>query len=148
MKKVLVCTTACLALLVATACGGSKPAPAPAPAPAPTAPAPAPTDAAAPAGTNAELNFTLVNATGYDIKELYMSPSNVDSWEENMIPAGQVFANGSSSPITFRGFKSDVATWDLKAVEVDDAANPHIYKGLNLTQITKLTLNAEDAKVE
>jgi hypothetical protein len=132
----------CLALVAFVgACG--KPAAPPAPA-APAAPAPAPAPAAD-AGVP-ELNFVLVNATGYDIKELYMSPASANSWEENMIPAGEVFANGSSTPITFRGFKPDVALWDLKAVEA--SGDPHEYRGLKLTEITKLTLNAEDATIE
>ncbi len=133
-----------------SACGGAKPAePAAAPAPAPAAPAPPP-QAAAPATdtmqTESALDFELVNATGYDIKELYLSPSDVKNWEENMVPAGELFKNASSTKISFTGYKSDVELWDLKAVE--DNGDEHVYDDLKLTAINKLTLNAEDATIE
>lgn len=73
-----------------TACGGS--APTPASAPSTTAPAPAEAavadDAAEPDDTNTDLNFTLVNATDYDIEKLYLSPSSSNEWEANS--AGKV----------------------------------------------------------
>lgn len=143
--KVFFNATACLGIVLLAACG--KPAPAPAPAPVATAPAPAPADTAAVTdGSNPDLNFTLVNATGYDIKELYLSPADVKEWGENMVGEGGVFANGSSEPVTFTGFKSTVAKWDLRAVDAD--GNEHQYDDLDLTKFEKLTLNAEDAKTE
>jgi len=144
MKKVLVGVLAMMALMMLMGCGGNSEPAASAAAPAPAAPAA--DAAAAPAGTNAALNFTLVNATGYDIKELYLSPTTTKSWEENMITGGEALTNGASTPINFAGYKADVATWDLKAVDATGAE--HVYEGLKLTEITKMTLNAENATIE
>ena len=144
MKQLATVGLAIMALVAILACGGGSETAAPA---APAAPAAAPAaDAAAPAGTNATLNFTLVNATGYDIKELYLSPTTTESWEENMIAGGQTLANGASTPITFAGYKSEVATWDLKAVAA--AGQAHEYENLKLATINKMTLNAENATIE
>ena len=109
MKRILAGMLALAAMLALLACGGNDQPAAPA-APAATGAAPAGGEAAAPAGTNAALNFTLVNATGYDIKELYLAPASANTWEENMVTGGQVLANGSSLPITFSGYNSSVST--------------------------------------
>lgn len=90
MKKILFLLTACAFGLN---CGGgatnaNKPANAAANTPAnANKPASTPTPASSPAasntssektetGTNPDLDFTLVNSTGYDIKEVYIGPTS------------------------------------------------------------------------
>ena len=70
MKRMAAGMLAIVAMLALVACGGGNEQPAAPAAPATTGAAPAGGEAAAPAGTNAALNFTLVNATGYDIKDV------------------------------------------------------------------------------
>jgi hypothetical protein len=147
MKHISIWLMIGLAAAGVSACGGSKTgdtAAAPSPTAAPAVAESAAEDASEEAGST--LDFELVNATGYDIKELYLSPSTVDNWEENMVPAGQILANGSSVKVSFTGYDADVELWDLKAIEENGDA--HEYKELKLTEITKLTLNAEDATEE
>ena len=76
--------------------------------------------AAASAGSanaqEAKQDFTLVNKTGYDISELYVSPSHSDSWEEDLLAdEDDNFGDGESKSIHF---KSKVKTWLVQKDEV------------------------------
>lgn len=46
--------------------------------------------AAVPALGQVQLDFTLVNRTGYTISEVYVSPQSSDSWEEDIMEADQL----------------------------------------------------------
>ncbi len=99
--------------------------------------------AAAPAaaGTNAALNFTLANQTGVTIHRLQMSPSTTANWEEDML-GSEVMADGTERAITFNGYRTDVALWDLRVTDGEGTSIE--WRGLDLTTITKLTLRIVD----
>ncbi len=82
------------------------------------------------------LDFELVNGTGWAIKEIYVSPASVNDWQENLI--SQPMADGESYEITFSP-DADVAKWDMKIVWVDEGENV-FWKNLDLSKISKLTL--------
>ncbi len=82
------------------------------------------------------LDFELVNGTGWAIKEIYVSPASVNDWQENLI--SQPMADGESYEITFSP-DADVAKWDMKIVWVDPGEDV-FWKSLDLSKISKLTL--------
>lgn len=96
---------------------------------------------------NDALDFTLVNETGYNIKKIYIGPSNNPNWTDDMeVLHGRAFKNGTALDITFSP-KARSAKWDLR-VEWSDGDTPVNWYGLDLTSIEKLTLlyNADSGK--
>lgn len=81
-------------------------------------------------------DFTIVNKTGYPIKNVYVSEANNDSWEEDIL-GRDILAEDDSVDVEFdTGDKT--CTWDLK-VTYDDDENA-VWQGLDLCQISKVTL--------
>jgi hypothetical protein len=86
---------------------------------------------------NEKLDFSLVNKTGYGIKEIYIGPHSSDVWGENII--NDAFENGQTLNISFN--KGATATrWDIKIVWVDEGA-PVVWTNCRLAEISKLTLH-------
>ncbi len=85
-----------------------------------------------------QYDFVLVNATGYDIDEVYVSPSNQESWGRDVM--GQdVLVNGMTVKIVFNpAAESD--SWDLKIKWRDPGYPAVVWHDLDLAQINKLTL--------
>ncbi len=86
-----------------------------------------------------DLDFKLVNKTGYAIKKIYLSPTKADEWGENVVKGG--LKDGQSADISFHPAAS-AAKWDLKVewaapYESDPAVEWH---GFKLTDISKITL--------
>lgn len=111
-----------------------------APAPANTA---ATSNTAAPANTAAtegNQDFTLKNATGVEIDKVYVSPSDKDDWQEDIL--GQdTLPDGSSVEIKFSP-KEKAAMWDLR---IEDKAGTSIeWTKLNLMEISEVTLKFEN----
>ena len=64
--------------------------------------------------SNEDLDFTLVNKTGYDIKAVSVGPTGEKDWTpEDEILKGRNFPNGASLDIKFHP-KEKAAKWDLK----------------------------------
>jgi hypothetical protein len=72
--------------------------------------------AAAPAAAQQQ-NFTLVNATGYTINELYIGPVTSNRWGRDVLGTG-VLPSGRQTPITFAPGQSE-CRWDIKVVYAD-----------------------------
>ncbi len=88
---------------------------------------------------NKELDFTLVNQTGYSIKLLYIGPSNNPEWTDDMeILKGRVFRTATQMPIRFNP-KSQAKKWDIM-VKWTDGSQSAQWLGLDLTEIKKLTI--------
>lgn len=82
-------------------------------------------------------DFTLVNKTGYDISEVYVSASKADDWEEDVM-GRDVLSDGESVDISFsRGDKS--CKWDLKVVYADDDSTAE-WQGFDLCKVSKITI--------
>lgn len=95
----------------------------------------------APAAYSAELNldFELVNATGYDIKEIYIAPTSQEEWSaEDKVQLPGVLKNEGSVDLTFHP-KNTAAKWDLKIVWAEEG-DPVEWRDLNLSEISKITL--------
>ena len=87
-------------------------------------------------------DFTLVNKTGVEIHELYVLPHSADDWQEDVL--GQdTLAPGQSVHIKFSP-KEKAKLWDLKVV--DGEGNGIEWEGLNLLEISEVTLHYKDGK--
>ncbi len=97
---------------------------------------------AAGAAAQGKQDFTLHNATGKVISEVYVSPNTVNDWEEDVLEE-DVLGNGESVDISFsRTEKADF--WDLKVVFSDGKSA--IWGKLNLSQLTDLTISFKNGK--
>lgn len=82
-------------------------------------------------------DFTLINRTGYDISEVYVSPSKTDDWEEDIL-GDDSLEDGERANITFsRAGKT--CMWDLKVVYSDDDSSA-VWHDINLCQVERVTL--------
>ena len=83
-----------------------------------------------------DADFTLVNQTGYDLREVYISPANRNSWGRDRL-GKDTLDNNKSRLFTFSDNANCVQ--DLKVV-FDDDDSSSIWKGLDLCEINKLTI--------
>ena len=87
-------------------------------------------------------DFTLINQTGFDIHEVYLSPHGGDDWEEDVMGKG-ILADGQSVAIKFA--RTDkTKEWDLKVVDKDGKAI--VWEKLDFLEISKVTLHYKDGK--
>jgi len=99
------------------------------------------TENLAPATIQNKLDFELHNQTGYLIEEVYVSPSNKDDWEEDVL--GQdVLENGESVNITFT--RQRQAYWDLKVVF--KGGREAVWTKFDLSQITDIFISFKNGK--
>jgi hypothetical protein len=87
-------------------------------------------------------DFTVVNKTGVEIHELYVSPHSADNWQEDVLGA-DTLAPGKSVEITFSP-KEKAKLWDLKVV--DGEGNSIEWESLNLLEISEVTLFYKNGK--
>lgn len=81
-------------------------------------------------------DFAILNKTGYAIKHIYVSETNNNSWDEDVL-GRDVLEDGESFDLAFA--KSEkTCKWDMKAV-YDDGESV-TWQGLDLCKISKLTL--------
>ena len=86
-------------------------------------------------------DFALHNETGLEIKEVYVSPTGVDDWEEDVLGANTL-ATGESVDISFTRRREDM--WDMKVVFRSGKSN--VWTKLNLSQITDVTVSFKNGK--
>jgi hypothetical protein len=86
------------------------------------------------------LDFTLVNSTGWGIKEIYIGPSSSDEWGDSVIK--EVLKDGESLKITFHP-KATATKWDIMIVWKDGGDKVY-WKGYKLTDISKITLKYDE----
>ena len=98
--------------------------------------------AAAPATVGSAQDFTVINKTGVIIDKLYVSPSDKDEWQDDILGQDQL-ADGASVDIKFHP-KEKTAKWDLR-IE-DTKGNAIEWTDLDLTEISKLTLHYDGKK--
>lgn len=88
-------------------------------------------------------DFVLVNETGVEIHELYISRSKSDEWEEDVLGV-ETLPDGESVEITFPA-KQKGSYWDLRVVDED--GNFVEWERLKLSEISKLTLYIKKGEV-
>jgi hypothetical protein len=88
---------------------------------------------------NPELDFTIVNKTGYDVKALYIGASGTGDWtKDDEVLKGRAFPNGKSFDIKFSP-RAKAEKWDIM-VDWSDGSGKEEWLNLKLTEITKVTL--------
>jgi hypothetical protein len=87
---------------------------------------------------DARQDFVLVNRTGYDVSEVYVSPSKTDDWEEDVL-GDEELEDGEQTRIRFsRAAKS--CLWDLKVVYSDDDSSV-VWHDIDLCKISKIAIS-------
>jgi hypothetical protein len=82
-------------------------------------------------------DFSLINATGYEISELYVAPSDSADWQEDVL--GQdVLGDGQQANISFNR-DTETCAWDLKVVYSDDNSTAE-WGGVDLCQLSVVTI--------
>jgi hypothetical protein len=85
----------------------------------------------------ADQNFTLINKTGYDLDAIFVSPSKINDWG-NDIMGQDVLGDGEKVNIKFHR-KTKACNWDLKVIyTVDDSSA--IWRDVDLCTIEKITI--------
>lgn len=98
--------------------------------------------ATSPAVAQSKLDFTLLNRTGLVIKELYVSPANVDAWGEDIL-GRDVLPHDESLDVSFsRSAKS--CMWDMRIVDEDDDAIE--WGNLDFCKAAHITIMYENGK--
>lgn len=87
-------------------------------------------------------DFTLVNKTGVEIHQFFVSSSATDSWEEDIL-GDDTLPDGESVEIQFSP-KEDAELWDLRIA--DSEGNTITWERLNLLEISTVTLHYKDGK--
>lgn len=83
-------------------------------------------------------DFKLVNKTGYEIKEVYVSPSKSSDWEEDILGDG-VLGDKDYREIHFhRSAKS--CHWDLKVVYTEDSSSA-VWSDIDLCSVEKIIIH-------
>lgn len=85
----------------------------------------------------AKQDFTLVNRTGYELKEVYVAPSKSDSWEEDIMGKG-ILEDGKGVNIHFSP-KVKTCKWDLKVVYTVDSSHA-VWSDIDLCSTDKITI--------
>lgn len=83
-----------------------------------------------------DADFTLLNRTGYTLREVYLSPSHKSAWGRDRMGDGYL-NNGKSRLFKFSDKSS--CTQDLKVV-FDDDESEVVWEEVNLCEINKITL--------
>lgn len=86
------------------------------------------------------LNFRLVNQTGFDLYEVYVSPGGTTDWGEDIMDA-DVIPNNSSVEITFAP-KTNSKIWDLRVV--DKSGGEALWYDFDLSTISEITISMKN----
>lgn len=87
-------------------------------------------------------DFTLINKTGFDLHEVYVSPHSGGDWQEDVL-GHTVLPDGATVKIKFERQIKD-KDWDLKVV--DKAGKATTWEKLDLLEISKVTLHFDGGK--
>jgi hypothetical protein len=92
--------------------------------------------AAGDANAQAQQDFQLVNRTGYTIDEVYVSPSEQNSWGDDLM-GDDSLEEGQTLNVRFPG-GSNICSFDIKVV-YDDQETAE-FRGVNLCQVSRVTI--------
>ena len=81
-------------------------------------------------------DFILINKTGLVIDELYVSPTSVNDWEEDVLGV-DTLANDASAHVSFSREETE-CLWDLKIV--DEEGDAVEWKKIDLCKAEEITL--------
>jgi hypothetical protein len=79
--------------------------------------------------------FTLINKTGFDFTDIYISPADQNQWSEDLNLG--LFNNFEQKDLTIKS-NAEICSYDLKAVRID--GTELIFRNLNLCKMLIVTL--------
>jgi hypothetical protein len=82
-------------------------------------------------------DFSLINKTGYAIREVYVSPHNAADWEEDVL--GEDTLDDDTSVKIHFSRDTDACTWDLKVVYSDDGSSAE-WSNFDLCTISQVSI--------
>lgn len=85
-------------------------------------------------------DFTLTNATGYQIDQIFVSPTTQSSWEEDIM-GRDALGDGEYVDISFDA-PDGQCMWDLKAVYND--GEEAVWIGFDLCTVSRITLHYDN----
>ena len=85
------------------------------------------------------LDFTLVNDTGYTIDKVFVSPSKLEEWGEDVMGPDDQVPDGKSVKIHFSRAHEKDTKWDLKIVFTDNEYR--YWTNLDLSTISEVTIH-------
>ena len=85
-------------------------------------------------------DFVLINKTGYDISEVYISAAKANNWGEDVMGSDDTLDNGTKVTIEFSHKESECA-WDMKIVFSDE--EEAVWQGFDLCKVSEITLKYE-----
>lgn len=88
-------------------------------------------------------DFLLVNTTGVDIYQVYVSPTGEADWQEDIL-GEEVLLDGEEISVTFDR-SEEAELWDIR-VE-DDEGNALEFTGINLFEVSQVTLRKDGKAV-
>ncbi len=84
-----------------------------------------------------DLDFTIVNKTGYSIKSIMVDESASDKWSENIMKGQGLLKDGETFKVEFSPEETS-EKWDIKVIYED--GEKAVWTGLKLTEISKVNL--------
>src|SRR5437899_1566994 len=88
-------------------------------------------------------DFVLVNATGVEINNLYVSPSNEDKWGDDIL-GEDTLADGANVTIKFAHDEKECG-WDFMVKDKED--NGVQWTDIDLCKYSEITLHKDGEKV-
>ncbi|MEI6614605.1 MAG: hypothetical protein WCL37_06890 [Chrysiogenales bacterium] len=92
---------------------------------------------------SADQDFTLVNATGVTIDEVYVSPVSTKDWQEDVLDT-EVLEDGEEVEISFSR-EEEACAWDIMIKDTE--GNEIYWENIDLCEHSEITLHAKDGKV-
>jgi hypothetical protein len=89
-------------------------------------------------------DFTVTNKTGFTITALYVSETDNDDWEDDVL-GEDVLANGKSTDISFHGYSGKACKFDIRIDDED--STQWIVEDINLCETHKVTFKKSGSKV-
>ncbi|MFO7446831.1 MAG: hypothetical protein R6W90_10720 [Ignavibacteriaceae bacterium] len=91
---------------------------------------------------NAQLDFTIVNKTGLSIDQLYISPSDTDVWQEDILGV-DILPNDQECKVSFSPGE-EYCLWDMKII--DEEEDEIAWGGIDLCKAVIVTLYWAEGK--
>jgi hypothetical protein len=88
-------------------------------------------------------DFILHNETGVEIHEVYVSPSDSDDWQEDILGEEDTLPDGESVAISFND-REKTKKWDIRVTDGEEGSID--WTGLDLTRISEVTLHYKKGK--
>ena len=85
----------------------------------------------------AKQDFVLINQTGYDLEEAYISPAKTNNWGPDVF-SHKILKKGMQIGVHFNP-TVQTCFWDIKLVYNADHT-PHVWSGVDLCKLASITV--------